>query len=278
MLTRTDLRKIFLKYDFHPSKRLGQNYLIDGNIKDKIISAAGIRKSDEVLEIGPGLGALTLDLAARAASVYAVEKDTRAVNILKEELGGKAPNLHLYNNDILEFDISKASLGRKLKVIGNLPYYITTPIIEYLIDNKDLIELAVITIQREVANRIMALPGTKDYGSLSCFVQYHMKAEYIHTIRHASFFPEPEVDSSILRLNFLNKPLVKVRNEEKFFAIIRGSFNQRRKTILNSLSREAVLGMPKEELGVILKGTGIDPSRRPESLSLEEFARISDAI
>jgi len=278
MLTKSELKNLFLKHDFHPSKRLGQNYLIDGNIKDKIIEAAGIKRGDAVLEIGPGLGALTADLAAVCASLHAVEKDTRAFRILKEELLAGFPDVKLYNEDILKFDLKKITPGKNLKIIGNLPYYITSPIIEYFIKNKRYINSIVITIQREVANRLMASPGTKDYGSLSCFVRYHMRASYIYTIRRTSFFPEPEVDSSIIRLDVLPAPSVKVEDEEKLFKIIRGSFNQRRKTILNSLSRAAVLNMSKENLTSILTTAGVDPLIRPESLSLTDFARISNAV
>jgi 16S rRNA (adenine1518-N6/adenine1519-N6)-dimethyltransferase len=162
-------------------------------------------------------------------------------------------------------------------VIGNLPYYITTPVIEYILKHKNAIASAVIMTQKEVASRLTAKPGTKDYGSLSCFVQYHAAVEYVYTVKRTCFYPAPDVDSSILRLNILNKPSVAVKDENRFFSIVRGAFNQRRKSIINSLSRREVLDLPKAELTAIFTTAGVDPARRPETLSLDDFARIADA-
>ena len=278
MLTRSQLKDLFSKYDFRPLKRFGENYLIDSNIKDKIISEVKPSKDDIILEVGPGMGALTVDLAESGANLHAVEKDKKAYAILGEILDGDFPNLKIHNSDILDFDLASIAAGRKVKFVGNLPYYITTPIVEYIIENKILISSAVITVQREVANRLMAGPGTKEYGSISCFVQYHTKLSYIHTINRTSFYPEPEVDSSVIRLDILDKPPVVVKDEKLFFKVIRSSFNQRRKTIINSLSREAALDIPKEELSKILKRAGIEPSIRPESLGISDFAKICNAI
>lgn len=277
MLTKRELVKIFSEYDFKPLKRFGENYLIDGNIKDKIITEAGLSKDDTVLEIGPGLGALTIDLAMSGAKIFAVEKDRKAFEILKDLAGEDFPNLEIYNSDILEFDI-KPIASKKIKVVGNLPYYITTPIIEYLIANRIFIKSILAVMQKEVAKRLLAKPGADDYGSLSCFVQYYTKPAYIYTIKRTSFYPVPEVDSSLIRLDVLQKPSVTVKGEERFFKIVRGAFNQRRKSLVNSLSREAVLNIPKEDLMKILDRAGIDPSSRPESLSLSEFAAISNAV
>lgn len=267
-----------MKYDFHPLKRLGENYLIDGNIKDKIIREARLKKSDTILEIGPGLGALTPDLAGSGAAVYALEIDKKAFSILVDILNDAYPNLNLIHGDILKFDLKTISGHKKVKVIGNLPYYITTPIIEYLIENRRFIESILITVQREVAKRLLASPSTEDYGSISCFVQYHMKPSYIHTIRRTSFYPTPEVDSSLIRLDPLTRPSVKVEDEKLFFKIIRGAFNQRRKSIINSLSREAILGIPKETLSKVLKKIEIEPNRRPESMSLSDFADLTNKL
>lgn len=278
MLTQSQLKNIFSKYDFRPLKRYGENYLIDANIKDKIIEEARLLKDDIVLEVGPGFGALTIDLAESGAQVFAVEKDKKAFAILKDILDGDFPNLRIFNEDILGFDLAKISQSKKIKVIGNLPYYITTPVIEYLVERREVVTSAVIMIQREVANRLLAGPGTKDYSSISCFVQYYTKASYVHTVKRTSFYPAPEVDSSIIRLDFLDEPSVKVKDEELFFKIVRGSFNQRRKSIINSLSREEVLGLPKGELEKILRRVSIDPSIRPENLSLSEFANIANKI
>lgn len=277
MLTQCQLQEIFLKYDLAPLKRLGENYLIDANIKDKIIAEAAPSKDDVILEIGPGLGALTVDLAASGARLVAVEKDKKAFAILKKMIGTEFPNLTLFHDDILKFDLK--SIGAdKIKVVSNLPYYITTPIMELLIDNAKLISSALVMVQREVANRLMAAPGTKDYGSLGCFVQYHTKPVYLYTIKRTSFYPVPDVDSSLIRLEILDKPSVDVKDEALFFKVVRSSFNQRRKTILNSLSRELALNMPKDELSAILDRVGIAPSARPETLSLVDFAKIANAV
>jgi 16S rRNA (adenine1518-N6/adenine1519-N6)-dimethyltransferase len=278
MLTKSKLKEIFLKYDLAPLKRLGQNFLIDGNIKDKVIKEARISKDDVVLEIGPGLGALTLDLAGLAGKVIAVEKDRKASAALRDLAGADVENLEIYNEDILKFDLKNIFSGRKIKVVGNLPYYITTPIIEYLIDNRKMIDSAVIMVQREVAARLLAGPGAEDYSSLSCFVRYFAHPEYVYTVKRGSFYPSPDVDSSILTLTFLDKPSVSVNDEEVFFRIVRGAFNQRRKSLINSLSREAVLNISKERLSTVLEGIDIDPSVRPETLSLAQFAKIANAV
>jgi 16S rRNA (adenine1518-N6/adenine1519-N6)-dimethyltransferase len=278
MLTKTQLITIFKENNFAPLKRLGANYLIDGNIKDKIVSAAGISKGDFVLEIGPGLGALTIDIARTGASVVAVEKDRKAHEILTALAGDEFPNLRIVHEDILKFDLNSIAAGKKIKVVGNLPYYITTPVIEYLLKNKHLISSAVIMIQKEVALRLMAKPATEDYGSLSCFIQYHARPEYLYTVKRTCFYPVPEVDSGILRLDILDEPSVKVSDEDMLFRIVRGAFNQRRKSIMNSLAREEVLDMPKAELIEILGKAGIDPAARPETLSLADFAGIANLV
>jgi len=278
MLTRSQLKDIFTEYGFRPIKRLGENYLIDGNIRNKILKEADVCARDTVLEIGPGLGALTEGLAESGARVIAVEKDRKAFGALSEMLAGRYSNLTLIHGDILKFDASVIASSGRMKVVGNLPYYITSPIIEYLIENRRRIISALITVQREVANRLMASPGTKDYSSISCYVRYYTKPSYIHTIRRTAFYPEPEVDSSLIKLDILDRPSVEVRDEKMLFRIIRGAFNQRRKSIINSLSREEALSIPKDELSKILKRAGIEPSVRPEVLSLEDFARICEAF
>ena len=277
MLTKSRLKEIFVRYDFRPLMRFGENYLIDSNIKDKIIAEANVSNKDTVLEIGPGLGAITVDLASTGANIFAVEKDKKAYGILKKLTEGIA-SLKLIQGDILEFDIHEIYHAGKITVIGNLPYYITTPIVEYLINNRKYIDSAIIMVQKEVANRLLASAGAKDYSSLSCFVQYYTKPGYIYTVNRTSFYPEPEVDSSLVRLEMLETPSVKVKDEKLLFKIIRGSFNQRRKSIINSLSREAILDMPKKNLSDILNSLSIDPSIRPEQLSLSEFAKIANAM
>jgi 16S rRNA (adenine1518-N6/adenine1519-N6)-dimethyltransferase len=278
MLTKNQLREIFKEYDFRPLKRFGENYLIDANIKEKIIEAAGARQGETILEIGPGLGALTIDLAGSGANVYAVEKDKKAFTILSDLVDNRYPNLKIFCDDILKFDLGKIQRAGKIKVVGNLPYYITTPIIEMFIEKREMVSSVLMLVQREVADRLLAQPGTKDYSSLSCFIRYYTSPTYLHTVRRASFYPEPEVDSSLVKLDFLDKPSVEVKDEKLFFKIVRGAFNQRRKTIMNSLSRKEVLDLPKSELTAILAKVGIDPSSRPETLSLTQFAAIANNI
>jgi 16S rRNA (adenine1518-N6/adenine1519-N6)-dimethyltransferase len=278
MLTKSKLKDLFSEYHFRPLKRLGENYLVDANVKEKIIAALDAGEDDTMLEIGPGFGALTFDIAASGAEVYAVEKDKKAFTILKEMAGSRFPRLKLLCGDFLDFDLGRVSGRGRLKVIGNLPYYITTPIIERLFVAKRRISSILVTMQREVANRLLAAPGSKDYGSISCFVQYHTIPRYLFTIKRTAFYPEPGVDSSLIRLDVLEEPPVEVRNEELLFRIIRGAFNQRRKTIVNSLSRKEVLDMQKGELIRILSSAGIDPGARPETLSLSDFSRLANAI
>jgi len=278
MLTQTQLKSVFKKYNFSPLKRFGENYLIDGNVKDKIIMEANAAPGDTVLEIGPGFGALTFDLAASGAAVFAVEKDKKAFEILKDMIKGDLPKLNIFNEDILDFDPDKLFTDKKIKVVGNLPYYITTLVIEYIIEHRKIIESALILTQKEVADRLLAPPGSKDRGSISCFVQYYTKPEYLYTIKRTSFYPVPDVDSSLMRLNILHKPGFEVSDEQIFFKIVRGAFNQRRKSIINSLSREAVLDIPKEKLTSILKKLDIDPASRPQDLPLSSFASIANAV
>ncbi len=278
MLTQTQLKTIFKKYNFSPLKRFGENYLIDGNVKNKIIGEAGLDPDDTILEIGPGFGALTFDLASSGARVCAVEKDKKAFEILKNMVKDGLPNIRVFNEDILEFDLGKIFTGKKIKIVGNLPYYITTPAIEYVIENRAIVESALILMQKEVADRLLAPHGSKDRGSISCFVQYYTRPEYLCTINRASFYPVPGVDSSLVRLNILSKPALEVRDEALFFKIVRGAFNQKRKSIINSLSREAVLNIPKEKLISILKGLNIDPTARPSVLPLSSFARIANSV
>ena len=276
MLTQNQLKSIFAEHGFAPLKRLGENYLIDVNIKDKIISEVSPSEEDAILEIGPGLGALTFDLAGSGAAVTAVEKDRKAAMILKDMAADKFPNLNIVNGDILEFDLESLA-RRKIKVVGNLPYYITTPILEYIIERKAFISKAVIMVQNEVASRLTASAGAEDYGSISCYIQYHAKVERVYTVNRSCFYPAPDVDSAIVKMEIPGSPSVKVADEALLFKIMRGAFNQRRKSIINSLSREAVLNIPKKDLTTILNAAGVDPAARPETLSLADFARIANS-
>lgn len=277
MLTKRELKDIFARYDFSPLKRLGENYLIDSNIKDKIIAASGVDKDDTVLEIGPGLGGLTFDLARTGADIIAIEKDKKACKILEVLARDEFPNLKIFNEDILKFNFGSYEFINKIKVLGNLPYYITSPIIEIIIDNRRVIESAIVMVQREVAGRMLAKPGSKDYSAFSVFVQFYTRPENIYTVKRTCFYPSPDVDSAIVKLNILEKPPVYAADEALFFKIVRGAFNQRRKSIINSLSRDAVLGIPKEKLATILNRAGVDLTSRPEDLSIADFARIANA-
>lgn len=276
MLTPNQLREVLKRHDFKPLKRFGENYLVDANIKDKIIAAVGASGGMTVLEIGPGMGALTVDLARSGASVTAVEKDRKAFAILSELVAGRFPNLALACGDFLEYDIGEIARDGKIRVVGNLPYYITSPIIERLIENARSIDRAVILVQKEVAERLLAMPGSKAYGSLSVFAQYHAELSYVHTVKRSSFYPQPEVDSAIVRLDMRGEPPCPVRDEALFFRIVRGAFNQRRKSVINSLSREAVLDLPKAGLAALLERSGVDPAARPETLGIPDFARIAN--
>lgn len=268
------------KHNFHFSKSLGQNFLIDQNIITKIIDGAGVTADENVLEIGPGIGSLTQELAERAKKVVAVEIDKSLIPILKETLQDKN-NVEVINADILKVDINKLIGeqfdGGDVKVIGNLPYYITTPIIMKCLEEKVPIKAIVIMIQKEVADRMKAKPNTKDYGALSVAVQYYCSVENIVNVPPSVFIPQPKVDSSVIKLNVLDEPRVKVASEEIFFGIVKDSFGKRRKTLLNSLS-SGNLQLNKDLIREVFTECGIDEKRRGETLSLDEFALIANEI
>lgn len=279
LLTVKELKAAFRKYNFSPKKYLGQNFLVDGDVVEDIITACGFTESDLVMEIGAGLGALTGRLAHEVKNVVAIEKDRKVCMALGDILK-EYSNVKLICDDFLEVNIECAVAGfsRKVKAIGNLPYYITTPIIEKFISNRSNFESIFITVQKEVAERICAKPGGKEYGSLSCFVQFYMKPRILLDIGKSAFYPQPEVDSSFVELAILEKPSVQVNETEKFFAVVRAGFGQRRKTLLNSLLSSEAIKLEKPALAELLKKIGIDPNIRAECLSLEEFARIANAL
>ncbi|MFZ5801288.1 MAG: 16S rRNA (adenine(1518)-N(6)/adenine(1519)-N(6))-dimethyltransferase RsmA [Candidatus Omnitrophota bacterium] len=252
----------------HPKKSLGQNFLNNAKISQRIIQSCDLSLSDEVLEIGPGRGALTRQLAPLVKRIIAVEIDRRLCEQLRQEL--KFNNLEIVCQDILRFDFSK--VASKLKVIGNIPYYISTPIISHLLGNKGKIDAIYLSLQKELGLRAAALPGGKEYGAFSCFVQHHTEPEILFPISKGCFSPQPKVDSVFVRLRVRPQPLIKVKDEEYFFKIIHAAFSQRRKTLGNALS--ALL--PKKELLTGLKALGIDPGLRAEKLTLGDFARIAD--
>jgi 16S rRNA (adenine1518-N6/adenine1519-N6)-dimethyltransferase len=254
-----------------PKKSLGQNFLIDKNIQKKIIRACNLSAEDIILEIGAGRGDLTVQLAPVSGQVYALEIDNNLYPVLDQQLINFT-NVEVIKADILKFDIKKFlcenKIKQKIKVIGNIPYNISSPIIQRLICFRECIDEIFITVQKEFAKRVAASPGSKDYGSFSCFVQYYLEPKLIFDIKRNSFRPAPKVDSCFLALRKRAKPPVLVKDEEAFFELIRKAFNQRRKTLRNSLAGF----LPPEKLDTFFSQTGIDKNVRPEDLSLQEFA------
>ncbi|MBU0700911.1 16S rRNA (adenine(1518)-N(6)/adenine(1519)-N(6))-dimethyltransferase RsmA [bacterium] len=263
-------RETLKRFNLKPNKSLGQNFLINEPAVKSIIDAANLRGDDTVLEIGSGTGIVTRELAARVQHVIACEFDRGLMTALQDELK-EFSNIRYIHADILSVDIKALIAAEKLKVVANLPYCITTPIITKLLEVKGIISLIILMVQQEVAARILSKPGTKEYGSFSIFVNYHSRVERVRHVSRGCFFPQPQVDSDILRLYPLGAPPVSVRDEVLFFQLSRAAFGQRRKTLRNALF--TILG---EKAGMILQGAGIDPSRRGETLSLEEFATLTN--
>jgi len=263
---------ILKRFGIRMSKKLGQNFLIDEHVVNSIVAAAGITPGDAVLEIGPGIGTLTQGLAEAGADVTAVEIDRRLLEVLSKTLEGY-DNVRVVHGDILRINIAETIGAPKYKVVANLPYYITTPIIMGLLEAKMPIDVLVTMVQKEVAQRMVATPGTKDYGSLSVAVQYYTKAEIMFIVKPDSFIPPPSVESAVIRCTVLDKPPVEV-NEKIFFRVVKAAFAQRRKTLSNTLK---TTGVPVETLKTILAAAGIDGTRRGETLSLDEFAALANA-
>ena len=273
------MREVLGRHGFHFSKSLGQNFLIDGSVLDRIAEGADLNENDVVLEVGPGIGVLTQVLCERAGRVVAVEIDRGLLPVLAETLEDY-DNVDVVQGDILKLDLPQffedKALGKKVKVVANLPYYITTPIIMNFFEQKLPVERIVVMVQKEVAERMQAVPSTKAYGTLSIAVQYYAKAKIVTTVSSNSFYPSPNVDSAVIALVRREKPAVDVGDEELFFRVVKAGFAQRRKTLPNTLS--STMGIEKDLLRKALAVAGIDPMRRGESLSLEEFARLTDAI
>ncbi|MFH1460726.1 MAG: 16S rRNA (adenine(1518)-N(6)/adenine(1519)-N(6))-dimethyltransferase RsmA [Candidatus Omnitrophota bacterium] len=264
------------KHKLRIKKRLGQNFLQDPHALQFIADSAGINHQDPVLEIGAGIGNLSIYLAEKTGSFFALEKDLTLKPALSAALKSFT-NTKIIFKDILKFKLPDIYSGKKLKIIGNLPYYITTPVIINLIEQKQYINLILITVQKEVAQRIIASPGKKDYGRLSCLLQYHTQPEILKIFPKHLFFPKPKVDSALVKLKILDSPSVKVKNEEMFFRVIQAIFSHRRKTLLNSLLTGS-LQLNKDQLINILDSVNISPSIRGEKLSLSEIGKISDKI
>ncbi len=258
---------------FQPKKSLGQNFLIDKNIQNKIAESLEIGQDDTVLEIGPGEGAITGLLCRKAAKVFAVEIDRNLCALLTSKFA-TVQNLSVINADILKFDLRSLPPGNKLKVIGNIPYYITSPIVEHLLLYRGKIEDIYLTVQKEFAHRMAADPGSKAYGSFSCFVQYYTEPEILFLIKRNSFHPAPKVDSCFMRLKLRQEPAVKVKNEAMLFKIIRIAFQQRRKTMKNGLEEL----IPERNLEEFFRQYDIDPRIRAEDLSLQDFANLVNLL
>jgi 16S rRNA (adenine1518-N6/adenine1519-N6)-dimethyltransferase len=263
------------KYNFKFSKSLGQNFLVDDSVPKDIVLGAEVDENDLVIEIGPGVGTLTAQLLNKAKKVVAIELDNDLIPILTEEIGNN-PKFTLVHNDALKVNFNEIIGEEKsVKLVANLPYYVTTPIIVKLLKEKYNFKSLTIMIQKEVAERMDAEPGNKDYGSLSLLVQYYCNTKIIRRVPPQCFIPRPKVDSIVIRLDRLDEPKVKVENEKLFFEIIRSSFNMRRKTLWNGVKN---IGLPKENLELAFEEAGVDPKRRGETLTIEEFALLSDKI
>lgn len=273
--------EILQKYNFNFQKKFGQNFLIDEHVLDKIIRAAEITKDDYVLEIGPGIGTMTQYLACTAREVTAVEIDRALIPILEDTLK-EYDNVSIINEDILKVDIAALAKekngGRPIKVVANLPYYITTPIIMGLFESHVPLESITVMVQKEVADRMQVGPGTKDYGALSLAVQYYAEPYIVANVPPNCFMPRPAVGSAVIRLTRHQKPPVEVMDEKLMFRLIRASFNQRRKTLANGLKNSGELNLSKEVITAAIEKLGKGSSVRGEALDLEEFARLTNII
>lgn len=269
------------KYQFAFQKRFGQNFLIDSHVLDKIVNAAGITKEDCVLEIGPGIGTMTQYLAEHAGRVVAVEIDTNLLPILAETLKDYS-NVTVINEDILKVDmnglVEEYNNGRPIKVVANLPYYITTPIIMGLFESNVPIENITVMVQKEVADRMRVGPGSKDYGALSLAVQYYASPYIVANVPPNCFIPRPNVGSAVIRLTRYQEPPVKVKDAKLMFRLIRASFNQRRKTLQNGLNNSPELSFSKEEIAAVIESLGLPAAVRGEALTLEQFAALANAF
>ena len=273
--------EVLQKYNFSFQKKFGQNFLIDPHVLDKIIAAAEITKDDFVLEIGPGIGTLTQYLAEAAREVVAVEIDSTLIPILEDTLSAY-DNVSVINEDVLKVDLRKVAEerngGKPIKVVANLPYYITTPIIMSLFENHVPLKSLTVMVQKEVALRMQAGPGTKDYGALSLAVQYYASPYLAANVPPNCFMPRPNVGSAVIRLTRFEETPVQVKDEKLLFRLIRASFNQRRKTLQNGLVNSQELDFTKEQVAAAITTLGVSPSVRGEALTLEQFAALANAL
>ena len=271
------LKSALAERGLSPRKRFGQNFLVREEIAERIVEHCHLREDDVAIEIGPGAGALTPRIARRVRQVIAVERDTGLAQLLREDLDGWT-RVEVVEADFLEYDLAAAAAAHgvpRLKVVGNIPYNITTPILERLFEQRAVVESAVLLVQKEYAARLAAAAGTPEYGSLTLFARYHALLEPLMTVRSSAFWPRPEVDSMLVRFFLRERPPVDVPSEALLFRIIRGSFQMRRKQLLNTL--EEALGVSKREVERVCRAADVDPHRRGETLTLDEFARLARA-
>ena len=273
--------EVLQKYNFNFQKKFGQNFLIDTHVLDKIIRESGVTKDDMVIEIGPGIGTMTQYLCENAREVVAIEIDKNLIPILGDTLSAY-DNITVINEDVLKVDIKKLAeeknCGRPVKVVANLPYYITTPIIMGLFESHVPIDSITIMVQKEVADRMQEGPGSKEYGALSLAVQYYAKPEIVAIVPPNCFMPRPNVGSAVIRLTCHEKPPVEVKDEGFMFNLIRASFNQRRKTLVNGLTNASFLSVTKDQVAEALEKMELSPTIRGEALSLEQFAQLSNIL
>lgn len=277
----TNTIEILRKYNFVMQKKYGQNFLIDTHILEKIVESAEITKDDCVVEIGPGIGTMTQYLAESAREVIAVEIDKALIPILEDTLS-EYDNITVLNQDILKVDMNQLIIeknnGKPIKVVANLPYYITTPIIMGLFEKNVPLHSITIMVQKEVADRMQVGPGTKDYGALSLAVQYYSKPKIVAAVPATCFMPKPNVDSAVIQLVKYEKPPVDIKDVKYMFSLIRASFNQRRKTLANGLTNASNLSLTREDVLVVLEKMNLSPTIRGEALTLEQFATLSNLL
>ena len=278
----TNTIAVLNRYGFSFQKKFRQNFLIDENVVEKIVRDAGVTKDDFVLEIGPGIGTMTQILCENAREVVAVEIDDKLIPILTEDTLSWYDNVTVIHEDILKLDIVKLANerngGKPIKVVANLPYYITTPIIMGLFESHVPLDSITIMVQKEVADRMQVGPGTKDYGALSLAVQYYAKPQIILNVPASCFMPRPNVDSAVIQLTRYEKPPVEVKDEHLMFRLIRASFNQRRKTMTNSVGNSPELSVSKEQMAAALEKCGLSATVRGEALTLEQFAGLANVL
>lgn len=274
-------KAVLNRYPFVFQKKFGQNFLIDPHVLDKIINAAEITKEDCVIEIGPGIGSVTQALIDNAGKVISIEIDDQLIPILTEQFGG-CENFRLIHKDVLKVDLHKLiaeeSPNRRIKVVANLPYYITTPIIMMLLEHNLPIESITVMVQKEVADRMASDPGSKQYGAITVAMKYYCDTYLVANVPQNCFMPRPNVDSAVIKLTLHQEPIVDINDEEQLLKIIKAAFSQRRKTLLNTLASNGNLGLSKEEIKNVLDESGIGASTRGETLSLDDYAMLSNYI